>query len=289
VCVLVEGRGCVLPKVFFTYDPPEVQSIEPNNGSTAGENTVVLNGKGFGSSAADITVFIGSTPCTNVQIVSEYVSISCQVSAGTGKNLNVNVTVNGYAATKSPVYSYHAPTISYVCPTKVEKGDSIRIYGKDFAPTFPCNGSCIFSAKVKVGEAECANVQLVSLDQLTCTIPIGVGKNAVVVSVGGQTSQAVENSIAYFDTSTSLVSAVTVVVTSWVVWLILAGVILLIFALAFFIGRASRGGSVPLYTHLPEVLSEQPYDSINHHKEDGEPQNTDIQEDENKGAEESSS
>lgn len=75
---------------------PTVSSIAPSSGSAAGGTTVTINGSNFTSGS---TVSFGSTPATNVTVVSS-TQITAQAPAGTAGN-TVDVTVTNSTGTSS--------------------------------------------------------------------------------------------------------------------------------------------------------------------------------------------
>lgn len=157
---------------------PTVTSVSPNAGSTAGGNTVTINGTTFVSGAS---VKFGATASSLVTFVSatQLKAVAPAHAAGT-----VDVTVTTPGGTSAIVagdkYAYGQPTVSSFTPTSGTTGSSVTINGTGFAP----------GAIVKFGLKASTVVTFVSGTQIKATVPNGAitGKISVTTAAGTGTS-----------------------------------------------------------------------------------------------------
>lgn len=116
-CVLPPGVGKVdvtVEQGFLRSNPvpvfyadPEILSVSgcaPSSGNTtvdcpaSGGEVLTINGRNFGASGA--TVFVGSSPCTNVQhsLVNPHRQLTCTLPPGSGTNQMLRVVNGGVSA-----------------------------------------------------------------------------------------------------------------------------------------------------------------------------------------------
>ncbi|WP_051020939.1 IPT/TIG domain-containing protein, partial [Nocardia araoensis] len=191
VQVTVTNSGGTSNGVAYTYVAvPALNSITPNQGSTAGGTTVTLNGSGFTGATA---VTFGSTPATSFTVVSD-TQITAVTPPGTGI---VPVTVTGPGGTSGAVpYIYVVvPTITSITPTSgpTAGGNSVVITGTGF--TGPLT--------VRFGSTATL-FTINSPTQITAVAPAGTGTVQVTVTGSGGTSNGVAYTYAAVPTLTSI-------------------------------------------------------------------------------------
>ncbi|MFN8441585.1 MAG: FG-GAP-like repeat-containing protein [Caldilineaceae bacterium] len=91
---------------WVQFAPPSVESMNPLQGEASGGYTMTLHGNNFGT--ADANVRIGGVECP---VLSQtHTEIQCQVPAGSGSDLAVELVVAEQAATEQLRFSYLSPT-----------------------------------------------------------------------------------------------------------------------------------------------------------------------------------
>ncbi len=79
----------------LSYLVPTVATITPPTLTTSGGRITIV-GTNFGNNASLISVTVGgSIVCSNIAIVADHTSISCDLPGKVGVNLPVSVTVDG--------------------------------------------------------------------------------------------------------------------------------------------------------------------------------------------------
>jgi hypothetical protein len=179
-CEAVDAAGYALTYTV-TIPVPTVTSVVPDAGSTAGGNTVVINGTNFASGA---TVKFGSTGSSSVTFVSatRLKAVAPAESAGTVRVLVA--TPGGHSpATSNDLYAYGPPAITGLSPHggAIAGGNTVTITGTGFVP----------GAVVKFGSTLSATVTFVSATQLKAVAPAeSAGTVRVLVATPGGTSPA---------------------------------------------------------------------------------------------------
>lgn len=176
------GAGALSPPatgtIYLVRTPPAVSSVVPNAGSTAGGNTVTINGTHFAPGA---TVKFGTTASATVTFLSG-TQLRAKVPAHASGVLDVSVTTVAGTSTKSSndLYAYGRPTVSSFKPTSGITGSSVTITGTGFVP----------GATVKFGTLASSTVTFVSTTQLKAIVPNGAvaGKISVATAAGIGTS-----------------------------------------------------------------------------------------------------
>jgi hypothetical protein len=164
------GISAIANGSFYAYGPPTVSSVSPNAGSTAGGNTVTINGDGF---VPGLTVKFGTTAATTVTFVSGN-QVKAKAPAHSAGNVNVRVTtpagING--VTNGSQYAYGAPAVSGLSPHSGTHsgGTTVTITGQRFVP----------GATVKFGTTAATSVTFVSNSELRVTAPAHTAGNVGV-------------------------------------------------------------------------------------------------------------
>ena len=174
----------------YTAPPPQITSISPQGGSTAGGTEVTITGSDFDPTITDGAVMIGGVSCTSV--VATTTEITCTTGARTLGLVDVVVTnADTQNATLSTAFLYATgPSISSVSPAAgpTTGGTTITITGADFE-----NGM----VSVTVGGKGCSNVTWIDATEIECDIPTGTVGNADVVVTQYYQSATLEDSFTY--------------------------------------------------------------------------------------------
>jgi IPT/TIG domain/Abnormal spindle-like microcephaly-assoc'd, ASPM-SPD-2-Hydin len=170
----------------FTYviGPPDVTSVSPSSGSTAGGTAVTIDGLGFGGTTS---VLFGTVSATSFNVVSsgEITAISPSQSAGTD-NIYV-VTPDGESGTSaSDDYTYTAasPTITSISPTSGPEagGTTVTITGTGLSG----------ATAVTVGGKAVTSFSVIAATQISAVTPaLGAGSHGFQVTTPDGTSSYV--------------------------------------------------------------------------------------------------
>ncbi len=160
------GTSAATNADLYAYGKPTVSSVSPRAGSTAGGNTVTINGTGFVPGATVKFSTVGaSLPATFVSATR----LTAKAPAHAAGTVHVLVTTPAgtSAATNADLYAYGAPTISSLSPTSgsTAGGNTVTINGNGFVP----------GATVKFGTTASPLVTLVSSTQVKATAPAHAG------------------------------------------------------------------------------------------------------------------
>lgn len=182
-----DTQAASLPAAFTFDAAPEVISLTPTTGSTAGGTTLTITGTGFLQGA---TVLLGSTAATGVNVVSatELTAVTPARPVGV-----VSVTVrndDGQASELARAFRFVAPpTVTAAAPNTgdVRGGTVVTLTGTGFAA----------GATVKFDGVEASNVTVVSETTLEATSPAHApGAVAIEVTSGGA-SASLANGFTY--------------------------------------------------------------------------------------------
>jgi hypothetical protein len=220
VCSLPEGSGESLPVVVtvagqisnnattFSYLPPVITGVSPAVVPTEG-GAITLTGLNFGpaSQLTTVAVMVGEFPCGVLALVN-HTSLTCQLGAGLGANLLVEVVVTGQSSvlyapafrittTGSPSpdllprLSFEPPAIARLlypetCPTV--GGFLLTVQGTNFGPG-ELQGRIMMEITREGGVPEICRDANVTMPhrELTCLVPRGVGReHTAQVTVSSQ-------------------------------------------------------------------------------------------------------
>ena len=186
------GTSATSANARYTYlYLPEVSSVSPNYGPTAGGGQVSV----FGLHLTDTTaVKFGATSATGIMVVSD-TEISVTVPAGAAGVANVTaVTPGGTSLVSVPNTNYlyvAAPTVTSLSPTKgpLAGGNSVVITGTGFSNVSDVS----FGGSV-------ATYTVDSSTQITALAPLGTGTvNVSVTNLGGSSATGAGNAYTYAD------------------------------------------------------------------------------------------
>uniref|UniRef100_UPI000AA36068 beta strand repeat-containing protein n=1 Tax=Nocardia amamiensis TaxID=404578 RepID=UPI000AA36068 len=179
VPVAVTNQFGVSNEVPYTYlGVPALTSVDPNQGPTAGANTVTLTGTGLTAASA---VDFGGTGAVSFTIVSD-TEISAVAPAGTG-TVAVTVTTPG-GISNGVSYTYvPAPSLSTVVPDSGPEtgGNTVILAGTGFSTT----------TAVDFGGSAAVSFVVVSDTEVSAVVPAGTGPVNVTVTTAGGISNGV--------------------------------------------------------------------------------------------------
>lgn len=181
--VATNAAGSSAPQAY-SYIAPSVTSVSPDQGPTAGGQSVTINGAGF---TADAKVTIGGHPATGTSVNDAGTAITGTTPAGTAGPADVTVTNgDGSQAQLAHGYAYDAaPTVTGISPRSGPEagGSTVTITGAGFVPG---------ATTVSFGGHPASSVRVASSTTLTAVTPRGVGAARVEVGTPGGTSAAAQ-------------------------------------------------------------------------------------------------
>lgn len=151
----------------FTYQgQPEITSITPIEGPTAGNTAVTITGSNFKSTGATV-VTIGGASLTNIIVSDDGTQITGNTPAGTVGPRDVVVSTGGGSDTLSGGFTYwNVPTITGIIPSYGRTGTAnpVTIKGTNFTPTA---GRAV---TVSIG-GDASSIVVVNSTTITCNTP----------------------------------------------------------------------------------------------------------------------
>jgi hypothetical protein len=171
----------------YLVDAPQVISLVPPSGPSAGGITLTIFGDNF-APAYDIRVTVSVNDVSCPIDTMNLTCITCQLPAGAGGNKVVKVTrkfsSDPREDVESPVgalFSYNAPIVSGIMPITGSIGSTLTISGSYF-------GISSLLVTVMIGGYPCTLITLTD-NQLTCKLSSGEGSSLpVYVTVDGQSN-----------------------------------------------------------------------------------------------------
>ncbi len=172
-----DGQVALVEDGFTWLAPPQLTSIDPDEGPAAGGTEVQIHGVAFQQGAV---VLFGQTRADEVEFLTDR-QLSVVSPPGTAITAITVRNPDGQEDTLEGSYTYvPAPRVDSVSPTSggLNGGSTMTISGNFFQP----------GAQVWVGPNVAGDITFVSAQVVTCTIPDGAaGPAAVVVqNVDGQ-------------------------------------------------------------------------------------------------------
>ncbi|MER7463268.1 IPT/TIG domain-containing protein [Streptomyces sp. NPDC097981] len=177
VNVTVSTTAGVSNGVAYTFVPtPVISSLAPDQGPTAGANTVTIAGTSLAGATA---VQFGTSPAAITGNTSTQVTVTVP-SAAAAAPADVTVTTAGGASTPLPYYYIPNPAITLLSPNQgpLAGGNTVTITG---------SGLTLTSA-VRFGTGTATGISIVSDSQITAVAPSGSGSVTVTVTTPGGTS-----------------------------------------------------------------------------------------------------
>jgi len=158
----------------FTYhNAPQVSSIDPDNGSSAGGTFVTITGSNF-TDVGTTTVSFDSTPASGVSVVNE-TTITCTTPANTAGDADVTVANDFGSDTLVDGFTYNtAPTVSGISPEHgpIAGGTAVTITGDHFTTT-P-------DTSVTFGGTPASGISVINDTTINCTTPANTAGDADV-------------------------------------------------------------------------------------------------------------
>jgi hypothetical protein len=154
---------------LYAYGAPTITSVKPDAGSTAGGNTVTINGGGFVPGA---TVKFGSSSAASVSFGSGS-QLTAVAPAHSTAVVAVSVTTPAgpTATTNSDLYGFGAPMVTSFSPGSAPTGSVVTVNGQTFVPR----------ATVTFGGIPSPSVTFVSHAQLQAVVPDGAAPGQITV------------------------------------------------------------------------------------------------------------
>jgi hypothetical protein len=175
VGVATVGGSAILPNAYTYIATPEIVSMSPAQGPTAGGSIVTLTGIGFTTATS---LSFGGTP-VSFTVISDSI-LTALVPAGTGA-VDVTLTTGGGSTTLATSYTYvSAPAIGTVSPAQGSTGGgtAVTITGTNFTG----------ATAVKFGDTSVA-FTVISPTKIVATSPAGnPGLEDISVTTAGGTS-----------------------------------------------------------------------------------------------------
>ncbi|MFF7145272.1 MULTISPECIES: IPT/TIG domain-containing protein [Streptomyces] len=174
--VTVTSSGGTSNSSTFTYLPsPVVSSIAPNQGPTAGGNTVTVTGTNLSGTTA---VVFGSHSATITGNTSTQITV--QPPAGAAAPVNLTVTTAGGTSTPLPYFYIPLPTVDDISPALGPPlgGNAVTVTGSNLS----------LISTVRFGSRTSASISVVSDGEITALVPLGSGTVSVTATTPGGTS-----------------------------------------------------------------------------------------------------
>ncbi|MCJ7796894.1 MAG: S-layer homology domain-containing protein, partial [Thermoleophilia bacterium] len=166
--------------VVFEADIPTVTNVNPAAGPTAGGNSVVITGTGFGGLSGASAVRFGTVNATSyvVNSVTQVTAVAPAGTAGTTVDVTVTTPAGTSAVSAAGKYSYGIPTVTLLAPPAGPPagGTSVVITGTGFA-------GLSGAAAVKFGTVNATSYVVNSATQITALAPAGTLGTTVDVTV----------------------------------------------------------------------------------------------------------
>eukprot|EP00004_Rigifila_ramosa_P006697 TRINITY_DN1761_c0_g3_i1.p1 TRINITY_DN1761_c0_g3~~TRINITY_DN1761_c0_g3_i1.p1 ORF type:complete len:1039 (-),score=298.59 TRINITY_DN1761_c0_g3_i1:161-2905(-) len=129
---IFESRA-VTASTFSVAQAPSILGVTPSGGTNG--TRITLSGAEFGSDKSQISIAVGSQPCTNPEFVGlDGTLVACIVSSQEAGPKNITLTRFGHLVARSPVLLQlePAPGLASVSPRGGVNGTVITVYGVDF-------------------------------------------------------------------------------------------------------------------------------------------------------------
>lgn len=194
-------------------EAPKIESINPDNGTSAGGTLVTIKGSNFGD-VKTTEVLFGSSKAKIVSVQNDGTIITAETPSYLGPFINgeakVDVTVitsNGqyqYISDDGFTYKQSKPQIKGVAPVTGTVGTEITITGEEFINSVDNNHKLI----VKIGGIEATRVTFVSSTTIRAVVPLQVsGEKEITVENPDGGSASWQGF--YYQKSTPTISSIT--------------------------------------------------------------------------------
>lgn len=176
---------CYSVKIEVTINAPTLSSITPLTAATAGGSLITINGNAFSTTVSENTVYFDGVALVNSQVnVVSPSEIRFLLPEGDGTSKSIRVNTNDADSNALSSFSYSVPVITSI----VQPSDSSTAGGFEITLRGSNFGLSTSGATVTVGPYACI-VKTVGYThtQVTCTMPVGMGRNLPVsITVNGQ-------------------------------------------------------------------------------------------------------
>eukprot|EP00456_Euglypha_rotunda_P054079 TRINITY_DN4371_c0_g1_i6.p1 TRINITY_DN4371_c0_g1~~TRINITY_DN4371_c0_g1_i6.p1 ORF type:complete len:1987 (-),score=164.31 TRINITY_DN4371_c0_g1_i6:96-5966(-) len=182
------------PQVF-SYDAPQINSVNPNHGPTSG-TTVTVYGANFGGPStcslvnATVTDYIGRIVYgSNLACINDS-HVTFTIGRGIGVNHTIQLRIAGQVS-NGVLFAYDAPQITSFLPAAAStQGGLLTIFGSNFGATVDePNLAILVNGLACVLNSQSLHNQTL----IICQYPAGEGTNkAVKITLGGLSSTATQ-------------------------------------------------------------------------------------------------
>jgi hypothetical protein len=171
----------------FSYNSPVVSFLANPNGPTSGGHTMTVSGTNFGRVNPSLTVYLGSTVCTDVTWSSES-AVKCIQSAGAGMEQTTRTLVtSNLAHTADKAFTYDSPIVTSISHLHPLLGIEMRNYPTSHSFSVTISGSNFGSTNLqpsaRFGGVSCETTSWLSDTSLICQSLGGAGQADAVVIV----------------------------------------------------------------------------------------------------------
>jgi hypothetical protein len=184
----------------FTYDSPVISTFNVQNGALSGGTSISISGANFGKGNLSPSATVGGSACQTTAWRSD-TTIVCTNAPGDGTGREVHVTVSAMVATKTVVFSFDAPLISYtnLYNTPTTAGGQITVEGVNF-------GSSDYTPTIRVESTMCGTTSWSTSSSVVCVASYGSGiSRNVAISL----SSVMGTALGLFSYDSPLVTALT--------------------------------------------------------------------------------
>eukprot|EP00960_Hanusia_phi_P068982 766978-Hanusia_phi.AAC.4 len=176
---LTSGQTVATTSESFTYDSPDLRSIENRTITTEGGQFLTFFGSQFVAFDVSPAVAVEFTVCELTRWISDS-SVIGKVASGISLNLNIRITLEERISDLTLSFTYSNPLLSSlkVVNAPALGSSSMTIFGTSF-------GSYDYSQKMRVGGTDCLASSWIDMISIACKIPGGSGTGKDVALTSG--------------------------------------------------------------------------------------------------------
>jgi thiol-disulfide isomerase/thioredoxin len=188
------------PEFNFTYTPPVVSRVEPQEVLAIGGSVLNIYGKDLGAEWLSPIAYVGDTRCRKTMFIS---STHLQCEVGKAKTIATKkVPISVAVGESKNVMNEETPAVKQMLPEIHEikpdtgpwfGGTEITVKGQYFATGRDLGDGIAEKPVVTVGGLSCRNLRLVATNIVKCTTPPGFGSSRrVKITVAGLESEVLK-------------------------------------------------------------------------------------------------
>jgi len=187
LCVFMACKKDNVNSPATTAEIPQVTSIQPKNPQPG--DVVTITGTGFGTTATDVKVTIGSKTLTLSSVTATEIKFTIPADLTSGDLAvaikEVKAAIKdpaGVAITVTPKAST-APTFTAMAPTSGKTGDVVTLTGTNFSTLASDNK--VFFATNTGGTVVLGTIKTVTATQITVEVPASAITGGILIDVKG--------------------------------------------------------------------------------------------------------